>query len=223
MTIQEAYIKFLNKINKDNTSDNIHVDKGRFVLIFNEEQNRWSTERYNRKDRDSLLDIQILLVDNQEIINGNPNPKGYTTFPLPADYASYVVSYSIASKGNCTGKVVRNWITNHFDLNDKLRDANTRPSFEYEETLVTVGGEELQVYTDNFTVDKLVFTYYRHPKQVDIAGYIKVDGTSSTNIDPELADEYVDQIISRCAKEVMRVFENQEGLVNSNDRIKTEE
>ena len=41
MNINETYLKFLNKVNKNFINDNISVDKGRFVIIFNEAQNKY--------------------------------------------------------------------------------------------------------------------------------------------------------------------------------------
>ena len=38
MTIQETYLRFLNKVNKNFINDNISVDKGRFIILFNSSQ-----------------------------------------------------------------------------------------------------------------------------------------------------------------------------------------
>lgn len=224
MTIQESYVKFLQKVNKDNTSDNVYVDKGRFVLIFNEQQNRWLEQQFTKRDFQSLLGIQELLVDDLELINGTTIPyQKHIEFKLPEDYFNYVTAYVLADKGDCKNKIVRAWLIKPFDINDKVRDEYNKPSFEYEETLLIIANGHIHVYFDDFVVNKLVFSYYRFAKQVDIAGYIRIDGTNSTDIDPELTDQFVDEIISRCAEEVMRDFENQSGFGFSKDRIRTEE
>ena len=223
MTSADAYTKFILKINKLNTSTNPYVDKGRFVLIFNEQQNRWLEQQFSKRDFQALLSIQELMVDNLELTNGIVHNDGHVDYPLPDDYFDYVVSYTLATRGNCVGRVVRCWLIKPFDLNDKLRDAYTAPSFDYEETIVTIANNKIQVYVDDFTIDKFVFSYYRYAKPIDIIGYVKVDGTLSSNVDPELSDKFVDEIISRCAEEVMRNFTDAEGFALSKDRIKTEE
>lgn len=224
MTAQETYVKFLQKIDKNNTSDDVYVDIGRFVLIFNEQQNRWLEQQFSKRDFQALLSIQELLVDNLDIQDGVVNHEAkFTEFILPDNYFNYTTSYSVASRGACKLKVIRNWLIRPFDINDKIRDAYNSPSFDYEETLVTIANNKIQVYTDDFTVDKFVFTYYRYPKAIDIIGYIKIDGTPSTTINPELSDKFVDEIISRCAEEVMRDFKDTQGFALSKDRIRTEE
>ena len=40
MDIQEAYLRFLTKVNKNLSSNNITASKDRFVLLYNEEQIR---------------------------------------------------------------------------------------------------------------------------------------------------------------------------------------
>ena len=46
----------------------------------------------------------------------------------------------------------------------------------------------LNVYTKDFDIERGVTTYYRFPKDIDIDGYVRIDGTASTNIDPEGTD-----------------------------------
>ena len=72
----------------------------------------------------------------------------------------------------------------------------SNPSFEWEETLTTVKDNKLYIYTDTtFTIESGIFTYYRKPKRIDIAGYETLTGQSS-NSDPEWTNAEIYEIIN---------------------------
>ena len=41
-------------------------------------------------------------------------------------------------------------------------------------------------------------SYYRYPREVDMEGYVREDGSYSTNIDPEWDDKITERIIEFC-------------------------
>ena len=41
MTPEQAYLKYIIKVEKNSTNDNISTDRGRFAYIFNEAQNKF--------------------------------------------------------------------------------------------------------------------------------------------------------------------------------------
>ncbi len=219
MTSKEAYKKFELKFNNANTSSSIDFSVGEFVLLFNDQQMIWTLGRVEGRGKlYEINDIQFL-IEPETPLTGRTEQDRYTSFDLPTDYINYISSYSLATKGGCSGRVV---YSNQVKLNDidlRLRDEFTKPSFEYHETPVTVSKDQVQIYTDDFTVDKLYLTYYRYPKSIDLVGYTRLDGTASTTIDPELYDQAADEVINLCVLEAQRIASNTEGFQLSVNRV----
>lgn len=218
MTSLELYQQFLIKVNKNDTSRNIKVPKSKFVLIFNEQQRQYvdeiedkgnSSRRILRIKELLKLDFELTKVDsltNRDI------------FELPADFDEYSSSYSICSKDACQS-VVYNWELKPTNKTVLLQDENNKPSFEYQETIAALNGNHIDVYKDGFSVDKVFLDYYKQPVGIDIEGYTKIDGTESTNVDPELSDKDLDKIIDLCALEVTRNYEDSSKFQLAQTRI----
>lgn len=60
MTIQEAYLRSLQKNEQNLANGGIKLDPGRFVLLFNEAQDRLIRYYLNRKDDETIRSIQTL-------------------------------------------------------------------------------------------------------------------------------------------------------------------
>ena len=54
MNIGTAYLKFLEKVNKNYTNDNISVDVGRFVSLFNAKQIRFLEYVLEKRNEENL-------------------------------------------------------------------------------------------------------------------------------------------------------------------------
>lgn len=222
MTSLQAYNNFLLEANKDDTNSNIHVPRGKFVSIFNKEARKWTKEKFKRKlSSDELDELSDLLVDNVELEKVRSHIDHFD-YKLPEDYYSLASSFSIASKGKCE-RVLDNWKAKPHDVPILLRDSNNKPSFEFEETILNISSNNVKVYFDDFQIKKVYLNYYKLPTEIDVEGYIKVDGSASSSINPKLNDLAVDEIISRCVLELNRSTQNLEGFQLSKDRTNTEE
>lgn len=215
----EAYKKFELKYNNGNTASALDFGIGEFVLLFNDQQMRWTCDRFEgRSKMYELNDVQFLITPDKPLIGRADQPR-YTKFDLPNDYINYISSYALASKDGCSNRVIYNYQVKLDDLNDHLRDDNNKPSFEYHEAPATVSQDEVQVYKTDFSIDSVFLTYYRYPKPIDIAGYTKLDGSASVTSDPELYDQAVDEVINWCVIEAERIAGSPEGFQLSKDRI----
>lgn len=105
------------------------------------------------------------------------------------------------TKGSCTERPLYIFdILKHGDLQIMMNNNNYKPSFEYQETFAIISSEEMYIYTDGtFTVDNIKITYLRYPINVDIAGYINFDGSASTTIDCELAEQLENELLDIAA------------------------
>ena len=202
MTIQEAYLRSLQKNEQNLANGGIKLDPGRFVLLFNEAQDRLIRYYLNRKDDETIRSIQTLLVYWKSLnkINHIDDPES-TSFSLPDDYLWFSnIKGSFYYNGCEVGDFVM-WEAKNENVHELLGDDNNRPSFDYRETFYTIGDGKVVVYEDGFRTDEVRMTYYRNPVRVDLAGYINAAGERSTDIDPELPDPLVEEILDMVAKQ----------------------
>lgn len=223
MLVSETYKRLLLKINKNDTNSDIDISKGEFVLLYNEQKDRWAKEQIN--DKESSGDIEDLsgIFEKHKELEKLDTKEDYVIFALPDNFFSYVSSYSICSKGACGDVVLYNYRYKPKNENMLLESTNMRPDFEIEETIVDLSNSKLFVYKKDFNVSKVRLNYYRKVGAIDIAGYRKLDGSMSEDIHPDLADVYVDEILNRCAAEVIRRYENPEGFQLAQNRKQEEE
>lgn len=215
----EAYKRFQLKLNSLANSDNVDISEGEFVLIYNEQQVNWYEDNFkNVSSKFKTSDVQKL-VERDLNLTLIREHEDYVNFKLPENYLDYISSYSKCTKGNCSDRRIRNYQIQLPNRELFYRDNFNNPSFEYSETFITVSSDGLQVYKTDFDVNKVYLTYYRYPINIDIEGYIKIDQTPSTTINPELTDDFVNEIIDRCVADVQRSFENTGGYQLAQDRV----
>lgn len=202
MTIQEAYLRSLQKNEQNLANGGIKLDPGRFVLLFNEAQDRLIRYYLNRKDDETIRSIQTLLIYWKSLnkINHIDDPES-TSFDLPDDYLWFSnIKGAFSYKGCEVGDFVM-WEAKNENVHELLGDDNNKPSFDYRETFYTIGDGKVVVYENGFRTDEVRMTYYRNPVRVDLAGYINAAGDRSTDIDPELPDPLVEEILDMVAKQ----------------------
>jgi len=219
MDIQEAYLRFLTKVNKNLSSNNIAASKDRFVFLYNEEQIRFLDYSLDQRNDSSLSDAEeFLVIDN----NVQPLPAIDNIVPLDVnadDWFEISSAFAYVDTKDCKGIRVSLFEIKNFDQEQIVRDANNAPSIRYREAPYYIGNNNLNVYTKDFTIDRGVITYYRFPKPVDISGYVKIDGTASTDIDPEGTDWWVNKVISMCAESFFRNYGDANSALINKDRI----
>lgn len=202
MTIQETYIKFLEKVNKNYSNDNIGVDFGRFISIFNESQIKfveWLLEKRNEDDSRLLHKIVV----SNKLLNQRRKDSNGVLFDLPNDYFDFGSLIVTAKGGGCDNAIMDSWEAKLENLEIIYSDEFNEPSFKFRETFYTFVENGLKVYIDkdkSFDIKKVEMSYYRYPREVDIEGYIKSDGTYSKNIDCEFEDRIVNKILDICVK-----------------------
>lgn len=210
MTPNEIYKKFLLKVNKNDTNTNIKVPKSQFVLLFNEEKRQWLDDKTKGKESsDYIEDLEYLLEHNIPLEKISSFTL-HDDFKLPENFFRRATSYSIASKKDCNNVPIVNWFIKPKDLNVLLQNAHTSPSFEYQETIALLNKNKLSVYKGDFTITEVYLTYYREPKDLDIAGYKHIDGTPSSDIEVDLDDFNIEEIINRTARNAVLNYESVE-------------
>lgn len=202
MDIRQAYLMALQKSEQNLANGGIKMDPGRFVLLFNSAQDRMVEYYINRKDDETIKSIQRLLVYWKDLSRKShgDNPE-CTYFSLPNDFRWFSNIQGTFKSGECMASDFLMWDTKNENVHELMADLNNRPSFDYRETFYSIGDDSIVVYEDNFRTVGLRMTYYRSPRIVDLEGYIKADGSKSTNIDPEMDDLFVEKVLNMMTKQ----------------------
>lgn len=178
------------------------MDRARFIQIFNDEQVRLVRSFLDKRNDNRIKYIQKLMVYDKDLTKKNDYsaPKS-ASFSFPSDYMEFVNVVATFKKGECEAIDFNLWETKNEDVQELLADEFNKPDFEFRETFYTVGEDSVKIYVGDFDVTSARMTYYRYPLKVDISGYIHVDGSQSSDIDPELDDRLVAQILNMVEKQ----------------------
>lgn len=218
MTVNEVYVKTLNKVNKNLNSNNVTLDRQRFVMMYNEEQIRRILHVLTVGGDDlDLREIQFLLKPQVEITDKTDLPDR-VNFKLPSDYLDISSAYCNAVKGDCKDKVFL-WEIKDKNYTEKLSDEYNKPSFEYREAPYIIADNQINIFVDSFEINATHLSYYRYPKSIDIEGYINLQNATSINIDPEGDQRFIDRITSMVAESYARNYEYTQKFQLEKDRI----
>ena len=174
------------------TNRNQNTGYPQFVALINKAQLHWAEARIK------LAEEQLTRVDElQQILEDidvvpTVKKENHYRIPLPENYFHRCRLY--AEVKGCDGVVYGKFVEEG-NINTLLQGAFTKPSAAWEETLVTVFKNQMRVYFDDFLVKKVYLKYYRYPKPVEIAGYVKADGTNSVDKDLEFDGVNAQEII----------------------------
>lgn len=194
MTVNELYDKFLIKSERNSTSDGVSVDKGRFVSLYNEHQNRFVEYIYEKKNEDDIRYIQSLLV-NQNIRRFDTQ-NNVSFFLLPSNYLDLSNVSGRASKGNCSGQKIYLFEIKDFNQNIVLSDEFTKPSFEYRECPYIISDNKVKVFTSSdFKLDSINLSYYRYPNQISLLDSDDPESGFKDNV-IDFDDKVIDRIIT---------------------------
>lgn len=221
MNINETYLKFLNKVNKNFINDNISVDKGRFVITFNEAQNKYTSLTIKENNTSSIRNIQFLKVKNEELSKSSSN-EDFDSFSLPLNFFRFVNVRAQAEKDSCKDYFDILFEAKGENIHELYNDENNEPSFDYRESFYTFGSGSIDVYKKDFDVTDVFLTYYRFPRPVDIAGYYKIDNTVSQDVNSEFDDDIVDKILDICVKDFNVNSDNLERYQIDNNEVSSD-
>lgn len=197
MTTTQAYQNFIIKINENATTDNLSCDKGRFVLLYNDVQNRLIEDFLDKRFQDDIRYIQAILVDDLKVSKSKKH-LDHQDFELPKNFFDLSNVYAIAEKKGCRGKIDLFEIKDE-DRNNILTDEFTKPSFKYREAPYNLSSNTIKIYTsDDFMVEDIVLSYYRYPIQIGLEDSEDPESNFSDS-NPEFDDKFVNRVVDLCA------------------------
>lgn len=237
ITVHDLVYEFKLILNKVNRQDNVDIPLEDILVYLNRAQLSWIKTKINPNNvykagydsiRKRIDDLQKLKVDNVALIPVKTNDLLYLGFDCSLDnikdYMFYLSAYGVAKRNKCE-KTLTIDLIRHGDLATRYLDANFSPSFEWRNTLATIGDDKLTVYTgEDFQIKQVYLTYLRYPKQIDMQGYTRLDGTLSVDQDCELPEYAKSDIVDLAVKFAAQSSDNQAQAVYAEDRlIKTSE
>lgn len=222
MKAREIYKRFLLRINKNDTNDGVNILPSLFVLMFNTEQTRWLGQKLTKDSDNIKIDhLDGLFLSDVEIEQSEKGD-GWVEFLLPKDIYRHAYSFAFVSKGNCKDVPFYYFEKKPLGFSVYLNDDSNKAHFDYEEGPMQITQGKVKAYTDNFEISKFLLSYYRVPPPIDIAGYTKIDGSESTDIDCNLSDDNIDEILTRVTIEAIREYQDTDGFQFAKDREATE-
>jgi hypothetical protein len=221
MTTEQAYVQFLTLVNRNATNNKVNVDKPRFVILFNDIQRRYVEWILEKRNEDSIRFISRLLI--QEFpLNVSAEKETHNLYSLPANYFDLANVHVYASTDCCGKRKMQTHEVKSEDVEELLADENNKPSFKAAETFYLTTSDTVAVYKDDFTIEEVLLSYYRYPVSIDIAGYINLDSSASTTVNPEFDDKVVNRILIGMAKEFSAINSDTASYQLDKDRLFTE-
>ena len=193
MTIQEAFIRFKEGVNRNLKNDDVSTDRGRFILLLNEAQDRYMSWMLEKRHEDDIRYVERMLKNDLELSKSGM-VLDHCDFEIPDDFYDLVNLQVYATSGKCRARL-KVFENKSEDIERFCGDPFQKPSFKARETYYTLGDGKIKIYTDGFEVDKVYLTYYKYPRRVDIEGYINIDGDYSQDIHPEWDDRNMYRIL----------------------------
>lgn len=201
-TIEEAYIKYKAKVEGNITNDDISTDRGRFILSYNEAQNKFTEIHLQNRGSDDIRYIEHLLIPSKKIQNPT-TVYDRQDFKQPKDYLDIANVRPFVSKGSCK-RVEIDYVYEMVSENQSelSKDPNNKPSFKWRETFFKVNSNNISIYNGNdFTVEYILLDYYRYPNQIKLVEPENPESNFDENIKIEWDDKALDRIISYASGE----------------------
>jgi hypothetical protein len=127
----------------------------------------------------------------------------------------------LAKQNECTEQRISLNEIKDFDREEFVVDNNNKPSWDYREAPYYIGNNDMNIFYDDFEVTKVFLSYYKYPTSVDMAGYIKADGSSSRDSNPQGSERFINKVINMCAESFARNYADTNSIAINKDRIIT--
>lgn len=200
-TIENSFLRYKQKVEKNATNDGVSTDRGRFCTIFNESQNKFLELNLQQRKVDDVRYIQKFLILDKNI-SPTSNSYGKYIFPLPKDYFDLSDAYGIGSQKDCQNQRINLVETRTENITEIMQDEDNKPSFLWREAPYTVSSDAVNIYTDRiFSMDNLLLSYYRYPNQITLVNPYDPESDFNELVPIEWDDKSLDRIISICAGE----------------------
>lgn len=218
MDIRTAYI-YATELLDTNSNNQVDLDKSRFILFFNKSQSNYQEALLRNLDSSDAIQKAQKLLETITIKADSSSTRERFRFKLPDNFMKREdIINIVASKGSCTSTIEYLSEVKASNISYMLIDENTRPSFEFRESLYIPQSDYIDVYSDgSFSISSIDLVYYRSANPVDIEGYENEFGNASRNINPEWSDTETYEILDQLVLEYSRAKLPVRDITNQNN------
>lgn len=224
MLNQTILVKIQERVNKLASSDYDNIHCWQAVEAFNKAQVEWvrrqlvGTNILRQGDEQSerrIDDLNVLL--RTRTLNMTQRDRYFESNNLPFltgdDYMAFKRLQVNASSDCCTdGRLMTVYLVEEANVINYLNDEYKKPSFDWGETIATIVGRKIRIYTNNeFQIDSAQLMYYHQPRRIVAAGCADVyTGVTNPGVDvlSEFKDDIVEVIIDDAVSIILGDIEN---------------
>jgi hypothetical protein len=202
-------IKIKQRLNKLASFDYDNLECWMVQEAFNKAQIEWIRRMmYGLNQRREGVEISTGLTDDLRVIMKSveltaTKRTGFYDAPIPADYLYYVrVDVNATSKCCPDKRKMVVYEAEEANMGVLLTSHTKGPSFEWGETLSTLVGDKIRVYTnDEFDITDLTLVYMRVPRPVQFLGCVNpATGVAFTaNQECEFKDDIAEVMVDAAA------------------------
>lgn len=228
------------KLNKIGSNEHQNIELENKIIALNDAQitlikNKFTENNLYKIGLDGFQkrynDLEMLVQNDKKLsLTKNPNSSlNKWDADLDTLNPKYMLGipgteYLLADKSSCINNVLYVNLIKHGDVQQAINNTNTKPSFEYQETIGTISGHKYEVYTDGTFIPKeLHISYITYPKKVDFPGYEHFDGSQSIVQDSELPSYLKEELVDIAVRSLAMSTENSAAVQASNVRLQNGE
>lgn len=202
-------IKIKQRLNKLASFDYDNIECWMIQEAFNKAQIEWTRRqvyglnirREGSEQSTGLIDDLRLLLKSHQL--DMIDRETFFEAILPNDYLYYVRTDVMANSKCCQEKrKITVYEVEEANIGVLLTNSDKKPSFEWAETLLTLMGNTVKVYTDGqFKVQDASLIYYRRPLDIKIQGCTdpSTGAVIRTNVNCEFKDDIAEILVDEAA------------------------
>lgn len=178
-------------------------------------RNRHGGNQYKESDEQTVRrvdDFQFLL-RTATLSVGNKGPYAESV-ELPPDYLEHKRVTPNCTKNTCVYVPLRSTLIEEANVDEYLRDYDSQPSFDFEETFHTLIGNRVHAYHNNdFDIVDLTLIYYRKPVKINFVD--KTLNTTNWEWKDDTAEVIIDEAVKILAGDIESL--NQQALAKTRE------
>ena len=205
-------IKIKERLNKLSSQDYENIQCWQIQEAANKAQIEWTRRQiygYNARKEGAeqssgiVDDVQRLVKHDQLTLVD----KGiyWETEELPADYLHYIRTDVFGKQECCPERRIIVYEVEEANISIILDNKDKGPSFEWGETVLTLRGNKLRIYTnDEFDVTKCHIIYYRKPQEIQFKDCIDI--STGTTFSQDQVCEFNDDVAEIIADQTAAIL-----------------
>jgi len=209
MTNALLQIKIKQRLNKLASMDYDNIECWMVQEAFNKAQLEWTrrqiyglnTRREGTEQSTGLTDdLRVLMTTAEKMTVRNKDL--YVESDLPDNYLYYVRVDAMAKNDCCPARRMTVYEAEEANIGILLTTETKAPSFDWAETLSTLVGNTVRVYTNGkFSVTQVDLVYYRKPRVVQFRNCVDpaTGNVSQTDVTCEFKDDVTEILIDEAA------------------------